>query len=834
MKAAEAPLLSFMQKSGQLQIPIYQRTYSWEEDEWDQLWSDLIGTISGSRPSHFIGSIVYIQAGSFQVMGVNPVEVIDGQQRLTTVSLLILALARALQDGPDDEARAAKRLIRDYVLLDAEESEGVPARYKLSLTRGDREAYNRLVDGYEPEPSSAPRLVAAYKLFTERVQRSSLPAMQLLSGLERLLIVDISLDPRYDNPQLIFESVNATGRELSQGDLIRNYILMGQPPKLQEEIYNRSWYPLERLFPADDPELFDYFVRDYLTTKTGQIPKIDLVYDRFKSFARAIGLSKAELAADLHHRAVQWIQLAFARTEDPALHEAVTELNQLRVDVVYPFLLEVMQDCEDGVMSKSQLVQVVRLIENYVFRRALAGIPTNVLNKTFAALASEIDKQSYLESLQAALLLKESYARMPRDEEIRTALAAKDVYNFRNRNYLLRRLENFGRKELVDVDRYTIEHVLPQNPDLSPEWQDELGPNWRAVQQRYLHTIGNLTLTGYNSELSDHPFNDKLNHEGGFRHSPLWLNTDLGRLQHWNEAEIRARAERLIDRALEIWSAPRLSEDALAKYRKARVTGAWSLSDHAALSGLSRPLFDEIRRRTLNLDAGVQEHVRKQYIAYASTSNFLEVVPLASELKLYLDIPFAELQDPGHVARDVTGVGHWGTGTVELRVDALDQIDEVMDRIRQSFARQGEEGYEPPRWSEAAVQRVIEGAPDPQVQAALRAVVDAGVRNGLYPRPWKISLMFAPPANKTRGLFTLTIAGDHGVELWCTPDAFQTFYGIAPAEVERLLAPAGAARLLRVEEVMALVDQLDALMTRQPIATLPGASTGAGGTGPAS
>ena len=233
----------------------------------------------------------------------------------------------------------------------------------------------------------------------------------------------------------------------------------------------------------------------------------------------------------------------------------------------------------------------MRLVESYVFRRAIAGIPTNILNKTFAGLVREVDEANYMESLKAVLLLKESYARMPTDAEFRREFLVKDVYNFRSRNYLLRKLENFDRKEPVDVDSYTIEHVMPQNPDLSPEWQQELGPEWKAVQERWLHTIGNLTLTGYNPELSDRPFSEKLTIKGGFRESPLRLNQYLAQLDHWNEEEIQKRAELLADLALKIWPAPKLPEETLAKYRKtkAKVGAVYTLDDHAGAEGADPP-----------------------------------------------------------------------------------------------------------------------------------------------------------------------------------------------------------------------------------------------------
>jgi uncharacterized protein with ParB-like and HNH nuclease domain/predicted transport protein len=825
LKAAQANFLKFLKRSDQLEVPIYQRTYSWTRPECLQLWSDIVRASSDDVGGHFIGSIVYIDTGIYQVTGANAIEVIDGQQRLTTISLLLLALSRALDSDGDTSVATARKLYRDYLIQEEDEDEGVEARYKLLLTKNDRDTFMRLIDGRDVDASNAPRLVDTYNLFVEQLRRTPLPLESVVSGIEKLLIVDIALERDHDNPQLIFESLNSTGLDLSQADLIRNYVLMGLPHKRQAEIYTKSWHPLEQLFPAEHQDLFDRFMRDYLTMKTGQIPKIDRVYDTFKIYARASELSNTDLVTDVYHHARHWVQLAFDRSDDAALREAIRDLNQLKVDVTYPFLMDVLEDCVQGKISDAELLEVVRLVESYVFRRAIAGIPTNILNKTFAGLVREVDESHYVESLRAILLLKESYARLPTDAEFRREFLIKDVYNFRSRNYLLRKLENFDRKEPVDVDSYTIEHVLPQNPDLSPEWQQELGPDWTTVQERWLHTIGNLTLTGYNPELSDRPFSEKLTIKGGFRESPLRLNQYLARLNQWNEQEIEKRAGLLADLALKIWPAPALPESVLTHYRKAKakVGAVYTLDDHAVLKGEIRPLFDEFRRRVANLDAGVREEVRKQYIAYKLTTNFVEVVPLANELKLYIDITVEELNDPHDLARDVTAVGHWGTGSVEVRLGSLNELEAVMDLVRQSFERQGEEGYEGPQWSQAGVEQIVEQAADPSLQHACLKVVDSAVRNGLHPRPWKRTVMFAPPANRSRALFTVTIRDDDLVDLWWAAEAFESFYALAPAEVERHLGPSGPMPL-QAAEVAAFADRLDELMADAEAVTADGKS----------
>lgn len=275
----------------------------------------------------------------------------------------------------------------------------------------------------------------------------------------------------------------------------------------------------------------------------------------------------------------------------------------------------------------------MKLVESYVFRRAICGIPTNSLNKTFANLSKEIDKDRYLESLKAAFLLKDSYRRFPLDEEFRREFVVKDVYNFRNRNYLLRKLENYDRKEPVKVEDYTIEHILPQNEDLSPAWRQELGERWREVQKQYLHTVGNLTLTGYNSELSDRPFHEKRDMKGGFRDSPIRLNRGLANREHWNEDEIRERADELADLAIQVWRAPGLPAEVLAQYgEEEQEEQQYTLEYHLnGIPAATLEMFEHLRKRILNLDASVKEAVRQDSIAYRSTNiNFVRVKPRSS------------------------------------------------------------------------------------------------------------------------------------------------------------------------------------------------------------
>jgi predicted transport protein len=571
---------------------------------------------------------------------------------------------------------------------------------------------------------------------------------------------------------------------------------------------------MEQLFGhADGSEAFDRFVRDYLTLKTGQIPRIDQVYEAFKAYAATTDTPRGELVADIHRFAKLWVRLAFEQEPDPHLRAAIVDINRLKVDVAYPFLLDVLDDEHNQKVSREDAVRVFRWVESYVFRRAICAIPTNTLNKTFAGLAREIDEEAYMESFSAALISKESYVRMPTDEEFRSQLVVRDVYNFRNRNYLLDKLENFDRKERVRVDEYTIEHVMPQNPDLSPEWQADLGPGWQLVQERLLHTLGNLTLTGYNSELSDRSFTEKLGMKGGFLESPLRLNRYLAGLTTWNDREIERRAEQLADTAVKVWAIPTLPEQALAKYRRSKSTvrATYTLADHPELTGRLGEVFEELRRRVLNLDAGVREQIRKNYIAYKYAGNFLSLVGIRTELKLYLAIDVDSLDDPKSLAKDVSGVGHHGTGNTGLRISDTTEVDDAVALIQQALNRQLEEGFDEPQWPEAAVESLIERIGNPDLEQAVRGVLEAAVRARLYPRPWTRSLMFAPPHNRTRMLFTLTLEDDGRVNLMCEAEAFKSFFNLDPALVSQQIGPAGPTAL-GLAELRALPDRIETLM----------------------
>lgn len=697
MKATEAQFLDFIRKSSQFVIPIYQRTYSWTERECRQLWDDIIRTGSNDDVSaHFVGSIVYIEKGLFHVSSLSPLLVIDGQQRLTTMALLIAAVAKALENLPEGSREPvdgfSPRKLRNYYLINPEE-EG-ERHYKLILSQTDKDSLIAAVAGNEQPKEHSLRIVENYGLFESWIAGCKGELTALCQGIAKLVVVDIALSRDQDNPQLIFESMNSTGRELTQADLIRNFILMGLEPALQTRLYENFWRPMERDFGQEAYSThFDSFMRHYLTVKTGDIPRLDAVYDAFKAHARTPNVAEAgveSLVADIREYSRYFCAMALGAEPDHDLKIAFHDLRELKVDVAYPFLLELYHDHTENILSKQDFLAAVRIVEAYVFRRAICSIPTNSLNKTFATFTKALKKDYYLESIQAHLLLLPSYRRFPNDDEFRRELQVRDLYNFRSRSYWLRRLENHDRKERVAVDEYTIEHILPQNERLSKAWKEALGAEWKRIRETKLHTLGNLTLTGYNSEYSDRSFVEKRDMPGGFKESPLRLNQGLGQLEKWNEETIDDRAQRLSEIAVTVWRAPQLAADILIAYGpRTETASGYSIEDHPhLLSDMGQELFEAFRKEVLALDPVVSEEFLKYYVAYKAETNFVDVVPQAKRLRLSLNMPFADITDPRGMCKDISSVGRWGNGDVEVGLTTLEELPYIMGLVRQSFERQ--------------------------------------------------------------------------------------------------------------------------------------------------
>ncbi len=651
MEAEATTLLGFFEKyqNNQFVIPIYQRLYSWEKEQCEQLWDDIIKIGGNDKMNgHFIGSILYVLDGNTPS---SPLLIIDGQQRLTTITLLFIALRSHLSDEVKILEKFSRKEIESYLINNNKDGD---KKFRLILSEFDKDTLLSLIDGNKRKPSEpSVKIMENFKLFEEWISKwiskNTGKLETIFKGLKKLMIVWIALDKGKDDPQLIFESMNSKGIELTQTDLIRNYIVMETEVKKQEDFYNQYWRAMEEDFKQNET-LFNRFVRHYLTIKTGKIPKEKEVYEDFKDYQQKEGIEIEDLLKDLQKYCGYFCQIAFKKEADKDLNKALSFLVDLEMDVVYPLLLELYSDYSDGVLSKQDFIPIIALIESYICRRAVCGFGSNSLNKIFPSFTKKIDKKQYLKSVEKHFGSLKGKQRFPNNDEFKDLFITIDFYHFKKNKSFLERLENFDTKEPVNTQKCSIEHIMPQT--LTPEWRKDLGENFEAIHKNYLHTIGNLTLTGYNSEYSNNSFREKRDMEKGFKQSPLKLNQSLKDLESFGEKEIEKRANDLADWALKIWTYPILETETLEEYKSKKEKKVYDLSSYK-FSPHSRELFDILREKIKALDERVTENFNQQYIAYKFFKiNFVDIVVQNKDLKLYLKMELNELQDEKGKTKD--------------------------------------------------------------------------------------------------------------------------------------------------------------------------------------
>lgn len=688
MDARKGNIFEILNGNKQFLIPLYQRCYSWDIEQCERLWNDIVEMQKKGKAGHFIGSIVNITEQAMPT-GVQKYMIIDGQQRITTLTLLLLALRDHADQNPNDTTINARRI--DHTLLRNEYESG-DELYKLLLTESDRDTLICLIERKPIPVDTRSRLLDNYNFLFRKIAQEELLPAEVYESIGKLQIVNITLDRSVDDAQAIFESLNSTGKKLSESDLIRNYVLMGLEPLEQSYVYEHLWRPMETLFAdASQDFVMDRFFRDYLTMKITRIPKQSCVYEEFKLYHLNCEFSTIrELCQDLLTYATYYTNMAFKRSSDPALKSLYEDINDLRMEVSYPFLLKVHNDYSEGIISEDALKAIIRLCISYVFRRSICDIPTNSLNKTFATLKNAIRPDDYVNSIKAFFITRDGYKVFPDDDRFTAAFVSRDIYTMRSRNFILSQLENYGNKAPIIIENYTIEHIMPQNSNLSAEWQQMLGANWREVQKTYLHTIGNLTLTAYNSEMSDRPFMTKMEIEGGFRESALRLNAYVVKATEWNAQKIKERAQLLAEKAKQIWSYPDLTAAELAPYQTVEQPAERYSLETYHTNAFTKTLFDVLDHRIQNLSPDVKREFKKLYVAYKLDTNFVDIVFQKQRLRISLNMKFSEVIDPKGICRDVTGLGRWGNGDVELYMEHTSDIDQVMELVEQSYRLQAD------------------------------------------------------------------------------------------------------------------------------------------------
>ncbi|GAA8858897.1 DUF262 and DUF1524 domain-containing protein [Helicobacter pylori] len=649
------------------------------------MWDDIIKIGGNDKMNgHFIGSILYVLDGNTPS---SPLLIIDGQQRLTTITLLLIAL----RNHSSDEDKHKK--IESYLINSDKDGD---KKFRLILSESDKDTLLSLIDKNKREPRErSVKIVENFELFEKWIGENTDKLETIFKGLDKLMIVWIALKKGKDDPQLIFESMNSKGIELTQADLIRNYIIMETEVEKQEDFYNQYWRAMEEDFKQNE-KLFDRFVKHYLTIKTGKIPNEKRVYKALKDYRQKKGIEIEDLLKDLQKYCEYFCQIAFKKEADKDLNKALSFLVDLEMDVVYPLLLELYSDYSDGVLSKQDFIPIIYLTESYICRRAVCGIPSNGLNKFFPSFTKKIDKKQYLKSVEEHFGSLTGNQKFPNDFEFKDSFITKELYG-RNKTkkkktkYFLERLENFDTKEPVNTQECTTEHIMPQTLNL--EWERDLGENFKAIHEKYLHTIGNLTLTGYNEKYSNNSFQEKRDMEKGFKQSPLRLNQSLKDLEVFGEKEIEKRASDLADWALKIWTYPNLEAETLEedKQKGKREKKAYDLSSYK-FGSHSRELFDILREKIKAFDEKITEKFNQKYIAYKFFKiNFVDIVVQEKGLKLYLKMELNELQDEIKEKlkiRDVSNIGCPCFGDMEVKLETKEDIPYCLGLIRQALEKQ--------------------------------------------------------------------------------------------------------------------------------------------------
>lgn len=674
MKGSECRLIEYMEGSKKrFIIPVYQRNYDWKTENCKQLYDDLVKVIKNKRRSHFFGSLVSV----YEPSGRNTeFLVIDGQQRLTTVSLLLLAMYNLIKSGiitPKD-AYLDKQIYEDF-LVDKYQPE--ETRIKLKPVKNDQKAFGKLFNDAR-EHIRESNLTTNYNYFYERIQKQEISIDELFDAICRLEIINITLNNE-DNPQLIFESLNSTGLDLSEGDKIRNFILMGLPSKEQDEYYDKYWNRIEECTKYD----VSSFVRDYLSIKRLEIPSQKKIYISFKDYVDQKSIETEELLKDLLAYAKRYEILLSGGTENKALDACIYRLNRLETTVTRPFFLEVLRLYDENKLDISEVSEIFLITENYLFRRAICDLPTNALNKIFSTLHREITRYEgndlgYVEKFKYALLSKKDRARFPDDDEFAERFTERPIYqmNSKNKIYIMERLENYSTLEDKDVyghcddGTYSIEHIMPQH--LTPAWIKVLGEDYEEIHEMWLHRIANLTLTAYNSKYSNSTFEEKKSMKNGFEDSGIRMNTYIAKKDRWTLSELEERNQYLMGRALEIWAAPTTTFKPAVKQMD-----SYTLDDDTSLSGRLIARFS-YKNTEQPVSSWVEMFQKVLQILYAEDKSVITKLAASTEDGLALNFTMNEA-DFKKTVEIGDGIYVWTNTSTQTKLSVLNKVFKLYD-----------------------------------------------------------------------------------------------------------------------------------------------------------
>lgn len=573
MKAVNVDFVDFIGSKAQYLIPIYQRKYSWELVDCKRLFDDIINVAKDSkRPCHFIGSIIYLAKDEIQhASAIKEYLVIDGQQRLTTLALLLLALGRytlkkCTADGVEDTnlPTSLNAIMEDYLVNKREQGD---LYFKMKLGNEDFSNYKQLIkkiNEADLETRPGTRIFANYNYFLSRMEKERIAPQTIFEGIKKLVVIDTCLAPE-DNPQLVFETVNSTGRELTVPDKIRNFILMTVSPADQNRLYADYWHPMELslgVTTRGEEWRFSTFFKYYMSVVTRKRVGNDYYNDFKDYYFRSSHDSTESLVRHIYRFSKHYLLWEKSSEDSCGVDYALYKIKSLGQHNITPAILRVIDDLSNGLISESDAIKVLSIIESYWARRRLCELPTNTAGPVCIVILKSLGAGRYVDNVIQTIISKLTPAqRMPSDNEMLQTMHTRNIFEDSYwKRRLLDLLEKHESREYVHNDAFSVEHIMPQTiretDDNDKDWIADLGPNWEHIQKTYLHTLGNLTLTGFNTEYSNYRFIVKRDMKDGYAHTPIRISAMLADLDTWGEKEIIERCDELTKIILDIWKYP--------------------------------------------------------------------------------------------------------------------------------------------------------------------------------------------------------------------------------------------------------------------------------------
>lgn len=650
MKADSIHLFDFLGNGKTIfEIPVFQRNYEWNKDQCEQLFKDLVNAAK-TDTDHFIGAVVYVTETGSKMSHIY--RIIDGQQRLTSLTLLLKALADA--DNQDKDEIEEQYLSNKY--LDANN------HLKLKPVEHDYDAFVSVMNNMEG--SSPSKVIENYHFFQELIEKSNLSSSELYESMNHftMVYIELSSDPSEENPQVIFESLNSTGVSLLASDLVRNFLLMKLDSKFQSELYKKYWIRIERMFST---KVFDEFIRHYLIMKTHKSVKRNSIYDNYKTFYEVERLTSNEALADLYRFASFYSNLVNSRTGNFEFNQSLRHINMMESKVFFPYFMLLLDMVENGEIDQTYANELAHIVEDYLFRIKVCQMPTNRMNKIVVALCDTAKDNGNLK-LRLLRMLKTSF---PDDKRLIEKLMTIDLYHQRNHlaKLALEILEENRTKETIDFEDAQVEHVMPQR--LNSGWRLQVA-NADKVKEQYGGTIGNLTLTKYNQEMSNKLYGEKRDF---YKDSNISLTRDIANeYNHWDKATIIERSQNLANELLAIFPMPDISE---VEFKD--VTGDYNINDSIDVTG-KKPIKIAIDESEYTVDSWRQMLVSFLNDIWNKDSRSLEIVKGDEQLNNML---FNAQRAPAKLDNGMNIETNYSANVILAIIAKISELCDITDQV---------------------------------------------------------------------------------------------------------------------------------------------------------